>query len=74
MPPSGCRGDPAPRRTGEETLPDQERLGHLLDRLPLLPHGDRERREAHRRGALTTAEGVGEGAGGPVEAELVDHV
>lgn len=36
---------------GQESLPYQEGLRHLLDRLALLPHGHRERRQTHRAAA-----------------------
>src|SRR5918998_82268 len=43
--PRGRGGHPPPGGAHQEALPDQERLRHLLDRLPLLTYRDGERRQ-----------------------------
>src|SRR5256712_10380791 len=48
MPVRGYRGDAAARRAREEALLHQERLGHLLERPPVLAHGGARRLQAHR--------------------------
>ena len=56
VPPGGRGGDPAARRAGQQPDAHQERLGDLLDRLPLLAHRDRQRgdaRPARRRSGGT---------------------
>ena len=74
MLPGGGGGDPAARRPGQEALPDQERLGDLLDGLALLTDRDRQRGEADRAAAEPPAQRVEHGPVEPVEAELVDLV
>src|SRR5664280_3302242 len=67
-------GDTSPRRPHEEALTYQERFGDLLDGLGLLPHGDRQRAQAHRSTAELAADCLQHAPVQPVETELVNLV
>src|SRR6476619_7629784 len=66
--PGGRGGDPPAGGPSEETVAHQERLGHLLDGLPLLADGDRERGDPDRPAAEPATEDVDDRAVTPVQA------
>ena len=72
MSPGRSGRDPASRSTGDQAASNEERLRDLLDRLRLLPDGDRDRGQADRSAAEATAERVEHPPVEPVEAKLVD--
>ncbi|GAA3155408.1 hypothetical protein GCM10017687_86770 [Streptomyces echinatus] len=74
MRPCRGRGHPAARGTGEQALPDQERLGDLLHGLPLLPHRDGEGGQADRSAAEQLQQRLQDRAVEAVEAAGVDLV
>src|SRR4051812_20450968 len=63
--------DAAARRAHEQTLLDEERLVHVLDRLGLLAHADGQRREADRTATELLAQGAEDGAVDLVQPALV---
>ena len=66
-----CRCRPAARRALDETLLDQEGLNHILERVPGLGQGGRQRFHAHR----ATAKGLDQGLQiAPVETVQTDLV
>ncbi len=74
MRPGRGRRHPSPRGTGEQTLPDQEGLGHLLHGLTLLPHRDGERGQADRAAAEQFQQRLQHRAVQPVQAPGVHLV
>ena len=74
MPPGARSGDPAARRTGQESQSYEEGLGELLDGLSLLTDGHRKRRDPDRPAAEAAAQCIEHGTVESVEAELVDLV
>lgn len=66
--------DPAPRGPGEQPFPYEERLGDLLDRLALLPHGHREGGEPDGAPAEELEQGAEHRPVQPVESPGVDLV
>ena len=72
--PNSVSVHPAARRAGHQPGPDQEGLGHHLDRLGFLAHGHREGRQSHRPAAELADQGAKYRVIKPVEAAFVDLV
>ena len=73
MGPGGRRCDPPARSSGQQARPDEERLGHFLDRLHLFPDSDGEGADADRAAAEAAYQRVQDTPVEPVQAEVV-HV
>ena len=71
--PGRRRSQSAARCSHQETLPDEERLGHFFDRLAFLADRDGQRRQAHRPAAETAAHRVQDLAVQPIEPQHIVH-
>lgn len=74
MSPGGRGGDASAGCTGQQPLAYEEGFGHLLDGLPLLPHGHGERGEADGPAAEELEEGFEDTTVEAVEAAAVHFV
>src|SRR3954447_14645992 len=74
MAPRGRRRDPAARRAGEQTRPDEEGLGDGLEGLRPLRDSPRQCGEPHRAATEAAQQGVEDCAIEPIETDLVDLV
>ena len=72
--PGAGRGDPPSGRPHEESLPHQERFGHLFDRFRFFGYGHGERAETNRSPTEVQAQSPQHGSIETVEAQLVDLV